>query len=316
MQCPSCSQPFQITPEMAGQVVECPGCGSAVAIPEIQPETATNPDPEPTNYQCPICSGPFGVTPDMEGKRIACPHCGQEVTIDSSASNTDSGTSKIQTSKTKTKHPSEELFAPGFTPTNKQPHETKRTKSPSRKTKSPRFKGQPGRPDSDQATPIPAGLPPTSVTSAKSNVLPGATTEKTDAGQKTGLPTFHQDPQNIKEPENNADESNAASPDDSSATSDPLATVLSALPMPFLVEDPQRISNLQSRKNTKVLLPDSTEGTRQLDQRLVKIQYKGETVELISRTPEEQARYRRAVNLVSMLIGMLFIIIAFVILLW
>ena len=320
MQCPSCAQPFQVTPEMAGHVVECPACGSAVAIPEIPQETSAPPAPEPSVHQCPACSRPFGVTPDMEGERVACPHCEQEVLIEITASKTDPTKPELQGQEQPNREPSEEMFAPGFTSSSTTTSQPKKSKSSDQKTKPPRFKGQPTPQASDQEISPPAGLPPTSVTADESDLVPADTSATQDAAEKTGLPTFHEVSKSSGEADTPAAEPTAESPDEQtgggSATSEGLAYALSALPTPFLVEDPERISNLQSRRNTKVVLPDSSEGTRQLDQRLVKIQYKGETVELISRTPEEQARYRRLVNLVSMLIGLMFIVVAFVILLW
>ena len=92
--------------------------------------------------------------------------------------------------------------------------------------------------------------------------------------------------------------------------------VAGALPAPFLIDDPQAVASGPRRDTTKVMLPDKNQGTRELDRRLVKVEYKGQTVELVSRTPEEQIRYRNRVNFVSMLLGLLFILIAFLILLW
>ena len=94
-----------------------------------------------------------------------------------------------------------------------------------------------------------------------------------------------------------------------------LEHALAALPAPFQVEDPARMTYAQTRQHNKILLPDAQGGTRQIDQRIVTVEYKGERVELVARTPEEQVRYRRRITIISMIIGLIFIAIAFAILL-
>ena len=280
----------------------CPSCQSVVKIPGREDPTHSATTPADTIvFHCPECGGPFGLTPDMRGKRIACPHCEKEVTIESEAAFQETPP-HTETEK--------ELFAPGFKAKKKPPEEqpskpADATRQRTGKKKSNRFKGGSIQPV-DEATGQPLNdLPPTSVTTPEPIVEPK--TQSPDAAARpSGLPTMHgttTPPETGKATVSAADEE--ASP--------PLA---GALPAPFLIDDPQRIIRGKSRDTTKVMLPDEAEGTRQLDRRLVKIEYKGQTVELISRTPEEQIRYRNRVNFVSMLLGLLFILIAFVILLW
>ncbi len=302
MQCPACSKPFQVSPDAAGQTVACPSCQSAVMIPgREEPNHSATAPADTIVYHCPECDGPFGLTPDMRGKRIACPHCEKEVTIESEA------VFQETLPPTETEN---ELFAPGFKAKEKLPAEQSSKPadaSPKEtvKKKSNRFKGGSIQPV-DEATGQPINdLPPTSVTTPEP-IVERDTQTPDSATRPSGLPTMHgttAPPETGKATDGAADE--GALP--------PLA---GTLPAPFLIDDPQRVTRGKSRDTTKVMLPDEAEGTRQLDRRLVKIEYKGQTVELISRTPEEQIRYRNRVNFVSMLLGLLFILIAFVILLW
>ncbi len=305
MQCPTCSKPFQVAPETAGQTVECPSCMSPVAIPngaeQTPPDTRMS---DPVVHYCPECAGAFGVTLEMQGKRIACPHCDKEVTVEIG----DSEPSR-QADEQK-----DELFAPGFAPpsdsSDSQPLPDSTSGNPTEQTKkkkSERFKGA-----SVQPTPGTAGqpigeLPPTSGSQNAPRLEPDKTDHAAAANNPSGLPTLHADRENDEQQQDPQSEPSV----DETATQ-----TTGSLPAPFLVEDPQRMGALVSRDNTKIMLPDATDGTRQLDRRLVKIEYKGQTVELVSRTPEEQTRYRNSVNFISMLLGLVFILIAFIILMW
>ncbi len=301
MQCPSCSQPFQVAPETAGQTVACPSCTSPVTIPPTpEPETSPAGTSEPTVRHCPECAGPFAVTPEMAGKRIACPHCDREVTVE-----IDQTAGDAPESTTLDNNRENDLFAPGFTPDDNTVSDEKSsglkndpgTQLPStdKKTKSKRFKG-------NSHSPI-SGLPPTS--DQTHAPIPEDTAANGAEGHyaQSSLPTLHKDEEDTEKTTPSADDENTQ-------------LALETLPTPFLVDDPQQMSVLVQRDDTKILLPDADEGTRQLDRRLVRIEYKGQTVELVSRTPTEQKHYRMIVNAISMLLGLLFIAIAFLILLW
>ncbi|MCH2182897.1 MAG: hypothetical protein MK108_12910 [Mariniblastus sp.] len=307
MQCPACSEPFQVAPDAAGQTVACPSCNSAVLIPrQDDPSPPATASTETIVHHCPECRGPFGLTREMQGKRIACPHCEKEVTVELE--------SAFQPDRSPTE-PEDELFAPGFAPQPGSPEaEPSDTPAPGDageakkrgdKRKSNRFKGGSVQPV-DEATGQPIeGLPPTSPSNLDPLIEPADRPPET-ATNPSGLPTMHRSG-NSGDPDQEQDESTRE------ATGLPVA---GALPAPFLIDDPQSIASGHQRDTTKVMLPDEAEGARQFDRRLVKIEYKGQIVELVSRTPEEQIRYRNRVNFVSMLLGLLFILIAFLILLW
>ena len=308
MQCPACSKPFQVAPETAGQTVECPGCKSQVAIPDgpeqTQPDTSM---PDPVVHYCPECAGAFGVTLEMQGKRIACPHCDKEVTIEIEDSEPDRLADEQQ----------DDLFAPGFVPPSDSPeppplpestcgNPTEETKE-KKKQKSGRFKGGSIPPIAGTSGQPIGGLPPTSGGENAPRIEPDETDNAAAANNPSGLPTLHTDRENAGQQQD---------PQSESSVDEPATQTTGSLPAPFLVDDPQRMGAMVNRDNPKILLPDATDGTRQLDRRLVKIEYKGQTVELVSRTPEEQTRYRNIVNIISMLLGLVFIFIAFIILIW
>ena len=88
------------------------------------------------------------------------------------------------------------------------------------------------------------------------------------------------------------------------------------LPPRFLVGDATEPNVVPNRANTKIVLPDGAGGTTQFDSRIVTVQYRGQAVELVSRSPDEQQRYRRRVNIISLLIGLILIALAFALLVW
>ena len=69
--CPHCSQVLEAPDDMAGEVVECPGCQQQITVP--QPQTAETRKPAavigPTP-KCPNCEEEMG--PDA----VLCVHCG------------------------------------------------------------------------------------------------------------------------------------------------------------------------------------------------------------------------------------------------
>jgi DNA-directed RNA polymerase subunit RPC12/RpoP len=76
-ECPLCQATFQVTPEMAGTAVQCPGCSRAIQLPEKLDSSGQ------IVYQairidvctCPSCQQGFGYTTQMLGTSVACPHC-------------------------------------------------------------------------------------------------------------------------------------------------------------------------------------------------------------------------------------------------
>lgn len=81
LQCPLCTEPFQVSEDQAGQAVKCPSCDQAVMVPK-KTETAPHvPKDETVVFACPICSGQFGITSKQLGQQVGCPHCQSTVLI-------------------------------------------------------------------------------------------------------------------------------------------------------------------------------------------------------------------------------------------
>ena len=87
LQCPLCSQPFQVLAEQAGQAVQCPSCHGTVKIPAdlpTAPAAAQLSSPDRNDalvFGCPACEGQFGITEQMYGQQVSCPHCQSTVVI-------------------------------------------------------------------------------------------------------------------------------------------------------------------------------------------------------------------------------------------
>lgn len=87
LQCPLCSQPFQVVAEQSGQAVQCPTCQGTVAIPAeltaspAPPQSPPHGRDDPLVFGCPVCDGQFGITAEMYGQQVSCPHCQSTVLV-------------------------------------------------------------------------------------------------------------------------------------------------------------------------------------------------------------------------------------------
>lgn len=69
--CKGCGQHLEAPPEMAGETVECPQCGTRLEIPSLTKTTLIAPPPSPAAGQkCPECGA------DMAADAVLCIHCG------------------------------------------------------------------------------------------------------------------------------------------------------------------------------------------------------------------------------------------------
>jgi len=82
------------------------------------------------------------------------------------------------------------------------------------------------------------------------------------------------------------------------------------LPPRFEIEDTTRI-RASAADDFKVVLPDAEGGLKQFDQRILHVEYGGEKVSLIATTPEEQQRRRTINNLISIVIGIVILAVAY-----
>ena len=86
----------------------------------------------------------------------------------------------------------------------------------------------------------------------------------------------------------------------------------SFLPNKFLADDPNFIDRSVERSGTrKVLIPDGRGGMQSVDERIVKIEHKGEIIELIALPEHERQKRQRIINFVSIAIGVLFFVLFF-----
>ena len=91
-----------------------------------------------------------------------------------------------------------------------------------------------------------------------------------------------------------------------------LESVLSKLPRKFLADDPDFVDHRVSRnQHEKVLLPDGGGGVQSVDGNIVRIKHKGQMIELVALSPEQRQKRQRLVNLVSIVLGAVFLLLFF-----
>ncbi|MEM9410473.1 MAG: hypothetical protein AAGA30_05135 [Planctomycetota bacterium] len=107
-------------------------------------------------------------------------------------------------------------------------------------------------------------------------------------------------------------ENSSASDEDVSERSETDVTPSIYLPPQFLADDPDFVDHSVKRHhNPKVLLPDGLGGVTAVDSQIVRIQHRGQTVELKT-LPAEKKRFRQMwINIVSIILGGLFLWIFF-----
>jgi DNA-directed RNA polymerase subunit RPC12/RpoP len=69
--CPHCSQVLEAPEEMAGEIVECPGCQQQITV--SKPATAGAKKPAAVVADAPKCSN---CGEEMEPDAVLCVHCG------------------------------------------------------------------------------------------------------------------------------------------------------------------------------------------------------------------------------------------------
>ena len=273
-------------------------------------------------FECPNCSSAFRVTPEMSGQVVACPTCHGSVTIPDQLA---SSTNPSDHSTTDSRDPiikdcpscrgqfgvTPEMERMGFACPHCQsvfpasPHSGSLDSTtgddepaeedmfaPGFRPASPTTKTQP-----DNST---SGAQETSQPASQQHHPASPPSEKPADAGVVGVPSFrlpNQTEPSVKE---------AAKKDTS---------LEHLLPPRFLADDPDQPFQ-QSTSPTKVVLPDGSGGVQQVNSRIVTVEYRGLPVELVSRSPEDQIRYRRTVNALSILVGLIMIGIAIAILLW
>ena len=333
--CPGCQQPFQVGPEHAGQVVQCPACAQQVEIPSNAFES-TPPATKPIVFQCPHCTGQFGVTAANDGQQVACPHCQKAVQIQLTKpepeTTTESeeivirSTSKAKTNKKQNAEDPSELFAPSSkkkkTPSKKKPQKSAKPPSnkrdPKRPTDSNIDRDKPSSPSPKSGKDQPAG----NQSGSKQNTeqkQPLEMTRRAESSQTSpaptqSTPTQSAEPTSPKSSTATVDEQPVFVQPDQEAESPNQESIAHLLPPKFDVLDPENLNFSSTNSQNKIVLPDGKGGTAQLDQRVLRVEHGGQQVSLVALTPQQKRRKRLIQNCVMIVIAIAVMAIAFSIL--
>ena len=336
--CPSCSQPFRVLAEQAGQVIQCPSCAQTVEIPasafdgspsqdsETPTPDAQTPESEQQVFACVYCQGQFGITPDMFGIQVACPHCKKTLEIQdptqselaSPKIDIDTGSGKKAKSKSR-KPPAQanpnidssdrsELFAPGFsgkTSTSKKKSASKNKPAPqpkqqAKKNRLPRDVAE-GRKPTEEGRLNPNRRTSTEASSPKTteaNQLKPS--PETTKTATSELQTTGQEPTQGKQSEQEKPNPNSITP----------KSIAHLLPPTFDVFDPTLI-RIKSQDEHKVAVPDGRGGAKQLDQRVLRVEHQGEKVTLVAMSSRQKFQRRLISNILAILIGIAVLALAF-----
>ncbi len=343
LQCPICTKPFGVLPEQAGQVMKCPSCLQPVTIPNELADanqTASPPPPQSPSpgqlFACPACAQSFGVTSQMYGQQVGCPHCQQTVLIQSSTG-TESGKSKDVAPELPA---SQDLFAPGYQPTQDSNPAPKKQAGKKRKskTKSPSSSSQEKNADKTESLAVkPPAFRQPKPTKSSTESSDRESKSKNDVKSKTN-PNPPKGMSSLSGPSitpilpptvdaTDVEKTRVDIHPDSSTDVDrqshallkdnePTAhqqKIAAMLPPRFDVEDPENL-RFKTGIDNKVFLPDGEGGIQQVDQRVLRVQHDGQDVHLVSMSAEDRSRRRAFRNTMMIVIGIIILVIAFVLL--
>lgn len=326
-ECPLCQATFQVTPEMAGTAVQCPGCSRAIQLPEKLDSSGRR------VYQairidvctCPSCQQGFGYTTQMLGTSVACPHCTASFrlkvdgTLVKEVAATNSGSTISSTIK-------EEL----------SPQSSSSAASIPKPQKRDRF------------------LPPQDTTSGSPDQSPaklnkasaaGLSDFNLEVGEKASRPLETALPQiRIEEGEQSertAEQTRAAKPKPTASPALPPVTKVTSpavaektteqpptfpsggaakepvgaalLPPKFYSSDPTIIRQRKGSRSEQpfVLLPDATGGFQRVNNTVIRIQHEGETIVLAAPDPKRVKQRRMIVNLLTLITCLAILYFAF-----
>lgn len=343
--CPSCQQPFQVAETQAGEVVACPSCGQPIEIPAdafTQPVTSDQPQQVHT---CRNCNGQFGVTPDMFGQTLGCPHCQEivEIGLDGAEnlavpeppeSNFElknkktrwKSSSRVKSTKAKYRKkfgkikPIEAGSESDVSPAKVQ-RQIEPNVSPEKNLSPPLVSEEANLAKLDGSSDL---IPPKKRRVAKTHSV-NLNRSEAPAQENTGRNYFEVADTVTKDrfgPELDGLVSDIQAPPDSEpAETSPVVAVLEKeevrasidhlLPRRFDVLDPSRLKMSREESEFKVLLPDGDGGTKQVDNRVVRVSHAGEKVSLIATSDKEKSRRRLIQNVVAILIGIVILAGAF-----
>ncbi len=312
--CQHCRQRFQVSPEMAGTQVQCPSCHKPVkiAVDAFQESAAVSePDRNPT-FRCPQCEGHFQVPREFLQQAndqqvvptVQCPHC--QASVEVADKSKDDGSQSSQPKRRpgvpelrqrdtsgKPEPDPDELFAPGFRRKTKQPAPVPKpagARQPPAKSMSVTKPDQPEEPSAGNDSALPEKLEPVSTS-------------------PSGQPTEKAPDRVEQDPFRTLEEATETSAQQSVAQL--LPSIDHLLPPKFLVDDPEQLAVAVTKTNHKILLPDGKGGVSRIDDRVVRIQHGQEKVTLLTLTPQQKARRRFIVNLVTILLAIACMALAF-----
>jgi DNA-directed RNA polymerase subunit RPC12/RpoP len=345
--CPSCQQPFQVAETQAGEVVACPSCAQPIEIPAnvfAQPENLEQPQHVHT---CSDCNGQFGVTPDMFGQTVGCPHCEAAVEIGSDGNKNPpvpqapESDFEINNKKSKTRWKSSSRVKSSKSKYRKKvpkinPIETateaeagpvkmrRRTESenPTEKGLSPAEAAQKADGDNpvvslDLAPPKKKRVPKTHLVVSSQSEPPAQAflnkdvstvadtmTNENLGAELGGLATDLK----INNVSQLVDTPSVVS---ESEVKDDRVSIEHLLPPRFDVLDPVRLIFNREESEFKVVLPDGDGGTKQVDNRVVRVSHAGEQVSLVASSDKEKSRRRLIQNVIAIMIGIMILAGAF-----
>lgn len=277
-QCPHCSQPFRISESQQGKRVACPACDGEVRIPAASDSAVETPPPPPSRDElqkvpCPECHRRFAVRPHLRGREVACPHCAAVVLIGSAVPPEERGTEAVQPTR---------VIEP-IRPTRRGSSSRSRT----------RWK------DSDDLAANPDETSEGEVGDeggSDSNIR-----KKKKRIRSTSASQLLPEPETI-EPEPAPEE-----PPPISTAPQPIDHLL---PPRFELTDPSELQIRVAGENRKVLLPDAKGGVQELDDRVVRVRYGSQEIQLSN--PSRQAKQRRRLITNAVTITILLVVLAII----
>ncbi|MGB1928758.1 MAG: hypothetical protein ACPIA2_14880 [Mariniblastus sp.] len=344
--CPSCQQPFQVAETQAGQVVACPSCAQPIEIPAdifAEPQEVAQPQQVQT---CGTCSGQFGITPDMFGQTVGCPHCQATVEIGFDGSEKAAvpappepdfkikskktrwkSSSKVKSSKAKYRKKvskikpiergAEAEDSPVESQRRAEPGKLPDKNVPSPPRKSSKENGNATVGSSDLVPPKKKRVAKTHSVDLDRSEPPSK--EYVDKNVSTVADTVTNEHlgAELDGLTSEADMQGGAVPLDTSPVvavlekEDTRVSIEHLLPPRFDVLDPSRLKMSREESEFKVLLPDGDGGTKQVDNRVVRVSHAGEQVSLVASSDKEKSRRRMIQNVIAILIGVLILAGAF-----
>ena len=273
--CPSCQQPFQVLADQAGQIVQCPGCAQSVEIPA----TAFSHHETLPESQATVPSQMVSTCDQCHGQfGVTEEMFGTQVACPHcrQATQIQDPFVEVPVIKIELIDKSNNANAP----------KAKNEKSETIERRKEAFEPLTAK-DTPEKPSVADLLPPTndSVDSkVQKNQASSATTDAqlSDRGESTKEKSHEEE----------------------------RAPVDDLLPPRFEVADPTRI-RVGSLPDNKILLPDGEGGLKQVDQRIVQVEHRGQKVSLVALTPKQRIRRRIITNMIAILIGIAILWMAF-----